>query len=74
MTVVDPETLERACKSRGILNHIVPEPRVVFWAGTVPKLDAIAPNDDLSAEVCLGGRHGEVFEGVRVPYPAIVGQ
>lgn len=73
MTVVDSKTLECTRKTRGIFNHIVPEPRVVFGTGTVPKLDAITPNDDLSAEVCLGGWHCEVFEGVRVPYPPVVG-
>lgn len=74
MAVVDPETLERACESRCVLNHIIPKPRVVLWTGAVPKLDAITPNDDLPAEVCLGRGHGKVFEGVRVPYPAVVGQ
>lgn len=74
MAVVDSETLERACETRGVLNHIVPEPGVVLWTGTIPKLDAITPNDDFPAKVCLGRRHGKVFEGIRVPYPAVVNQ
>ena len=74
MAVVDAETLEGACEGGGILDHVVPEPRVVFRAGTVPKLDAITPNDDFPTKVRLGRRRGKVFKGVRVPDPSIVGQ
>jgi hypothetical protein len=74
MAVVDSETLERAREGCGILEDVIPEPWVVFWTGTVPKLDAIIPDNDLPTEVCLGGRRSKVFEGIRVPYPSIVGQ
>jgi hypothetical protein len=74
MAVIDAETLEGACEGGGIFDHVVPEPRVVFRTGTVPKFDAVTPNDDLPAKVRLGGWRGEVLEGVRVPDPSIVGQ
>ena len=74
MTIIDAETLECACEGGGIFDHVVPEPRVVFRAGTVPKFDAIAPNDDLPTKVGLGRWRGKVFEGIRVPDPSVVGQ
>jgi len=74
MAVIDAETLECACEGVGILDHIVPEPRVVFRARTVPEFDAIAPDDDLPTKVGLGRWCGKVFEGIRVPDPSIVGQ
>ena len=74
MAIIDTETLEGACEGGGIFDHVAPEPRVVFRAGTVPKFDAIAPNDDLPTEIRLRRRYGKAFEGIRVPDPSIVGQ
>ena len=74
MAVIDAETLEGACQGGSIFDHIVPEPRVVFRTRTVPKFDAVTPDDDLSTKVRLGGWGGKVFEGIRVPDPPIVGQ
>lgn len=74
MTIIDAETLECACEGGGIFDYVVPEPRVVLWAGTVPKFDAIAPDDDLPTKIGLGWWHGKVFKGIRIPDPAVVGQ
>ena len=61
MAVVDSETLECACEGCGILENIIPKPRVVFWSGTISELDAIIPNDNLPTKVCFGGRRSKVF-------------
>jgi len=74
MAIVDAETLERACEGGCVFDYIVPEPRIVFRTGTVPKFYTITPNDDLSTEVRLRRWRGKVFEGIRVPDPTIVGQ
>ena len=74
MTIIDAETLECACEGGGIFDHVFPEPRVVFRARTVPKFNAITPNDDLPTKIGLRRWHGKVFEGIRVPDPSVVGQ
>lgn len=74
MAIINAETLKRACESGCIFYHVVPEPRVVFRTGTVPKFNAITPNNDFPTEVRLGRRRGKVFEGIRVPDPSVIGQ
>ena len=73
MTVIDAETLKGACQGGCVFDHIIPKPRVIFGTGTVPKLDAVTPNNDLPTKVRFRGWQGEVFEGIRVPDPSIVG-
>lgn len=73
VAIVNAEALEGACECGSIFDHVVPEPRVVFRARSVPEFDAITPNDDLPAKIGLGRWHGKVLEGIGIPDPSVVG-
>ena len=51
-----------------------PKPRIVGWPRTVAKLDTVAPDDDLAAEIGLRRGKGEILERISVPDPTIVGK
>ena len=74
MAVVDPEAVERRREVRDVLRDVLPEPRVRRRAIPVAQLDAVAPDDDLAAQVRLRGREREVRERVGVPDPSIVSE
>ena len=63
MTVTDTETLEGARRGCGILDHMVPQPWVIFGTGTVPKLDTVTPYDDLPSEALLEGGRANFLRG-----------
>ena len=53
---------------------MLPQPWVRRRPVTVAQLDAVAPDDDLAAQVRLGRPEGEVGERVGVPDPSIVSE
>lgn len=74
VAVVESETIKHARQELAVGGHVVPEPRIVRSALAVPELDTVAPNDDLTTEIGLGGLIGKVGKGVSVPDPAVVGK
>jgi len=74
VAVVDTEAVKHSRKRRNVFGHVSPEPRVVFRSATVVKLDAVAPDDNFTPKVCLGGKESEVLERICVPNPTVVGE
>ena len=74
VAVVETEAIEEICKLFSILNHVLPQPGVVFGTLSVSKLDAIAPYDHFSSQVSFGGIFCEIAQGIGGPHPTIVGK
>ena len=72
MRVVEAEAIKHAGEELDVARHVRPEPGVRGGPGAVAELDAVAPNDELAAEV--GPRRGrrKVYERVCVPDPPVV--
>jgi hypothetical protein len=74
VAVVQTEAIEYTSKLFGILDHVLPEPWAILPGRAVPEFDAVAPDNYLSAKVCLGWVLGKVLQWVGSPHPTIVGE
>lgn len=72
--IVEAESIEHAGELLDVLLHVIPEPRAVLGLVAVAKLDAVAPDDEVAADVGARGGAGKVLERVGVPDPAVVGE
>jgi hypothetical protein len=53
---------------------VFPQPRIVGWVGPISQLDAVTPDNYLTAEVGFGWKEGKVLQRVSVLYTTIVGE
>lgn len=74
MRVIEPEPVKDPRQLPHVPSHVLPQPRVRLRPAAVAELDAIAPDDEVAADVGAGEGGGEVGEGVGAPDPAVVGE
>ena len=72
VTVVQSNAVEDACRLFNVLSHEVPQVGRIFGPLSVSQFHAVAPGDQLSAQVNVGSSFGKVLEGIVVHDPAIV--
>jgi hypothetical protein len=53
---------------------VLPEERIVLGTLSIPQLDTVVPDDDLSTEIRFRGVFSEIAEGISGPHPAVAGQ
>ena len=71
VAVVNPQSVEHPGHGAGVLQHMVPQVRAILWLVSVPQLDRVAPDDQLTAQVHLGPGLGEVLQRICVHDPAV---
>ena len=74
MAVIYPESVECLSERVHVRCHVLPQPRVVGWLGPISQLDAVTPDDYLTAEISFGWKERKILQRVSVPYPTIVGE
>ena len=55
----------------GILKHMIPKKRCIFWFLPITQFHAVTPCNDFTSQIYQGSRGGKVFERVSSPYPSL---
>ena len=74
MAIVNTKSRKVLRHEPGVLGHEGPEEWVVFRTGSISELDAIAPDNNLAAKICLRVWPCVITHGIGIPDPAIIHQ